>query len=230
MKKKLFGLLLLVLVFGVTGCGEKGEIYYNGIYELDNTQIRTYLKDSTIYYKVENETLDTYGNAELNKEKNVVKLDSISDDAKLTFKNDKISIKTSNEYLESKDYKYTKPYSKEEFYNDFYGDKKYLNSKINGIYEKDDIKIYVYQNRDEAIRIYFDLNEGTNDFEVNLTEDKTYQLDFFDTIFNISFAENTMTMDVQVSEDYEEYDVLNGTYEKTSALNLDKILEYIPVP
>ncbi len=225
MKKKLFGLLALILVIGTTGCGDKGEINYQGVYELGETKIKTYLKDDNIYYNVENDTLDTTGSSEI--KENIFKPDSLSEDATITFKNNKISVKTSNEYLESGDYKYTKPYTNEEFYNDFYGDKKYLDSEINGVYIKDDIKIYVYQKNEEAIRIFFELNDATSDFEINLDEEGNYYLAFFETVFNITFEDNTMIINIEAEDD--QYQVVDGTYEKASDLKLDDIIKYIPV-
>lgn len=228
--KKILGILgLLVLIS--SGCGNKGEIRYNGIYELDNAKIKTYLKDDIIYYAVKNETIENNGSNDLNKKKNIIKIDALSDDAKLTFKNDKVVIKTSNEYFKSGDYEYSKPYSNEEFYNDFYGDKKYANSEINGVYVNGDVKVYVYQKRDKTIRLFYakdyKTKEGACDFEIDLDENGVYHLDFFESVLDITFEDNTMTIYAETED--EDLAILDGTYKKDSDLKLDDIIKNIPV-
>ena len=225
MKKKLLGLLLLItLLFGTTACNdkkktEKSKIEYTAVYKLGKNTIKTYKMGDTIYYKAESSEINNTGNSEL--KKNTIKLDYVSEGSTLTFKNGSVLIK-SNANLESGTYKKTGKYTNEELFNDFYGDKTYLTSEINGVYEKDDIKIYVYQKNGNVIRIFFDFS-GENDLELSKNDDGNYYLEFFEDVFTLSFTDSSMNFDLKTNEDKKQ--ALNGTYTKKSNLGLDEIIK-----
>ena len=234
MKQKIVTGLLLLVVFLSAGCGNKEKISndnnntntekinYNGIYNLDDTKIKIYSENDKIYYVVENNGLHIRSYTKAN---NIIMLDSVSDKTKLTFKKDLVVIKTDNEDLKEGKYEFTEPYSKEDFYSDFYGDKEYSNAEINGIYTNEKVKVYVYQKSEKAIRLYCQENNHGMDYEIDLTENNTYHLDFFDTTFDVSFNDNTMTISVESEDD--DYKVLNGTFTKKSKLELDDIIKNI---
>ena len=220
MKNKLLGIILVgVLFLGLTGCGAK-ITDYPGVYEQGDVKIKVYLEGDTFVYKVESPNITTRGESEL--EKNVIKLDNVSENSTFTFKSGKADLKTDYEFIKSGKYTRTGDYAKEDYYNDFYGEKAYLTSELNGIYVKDNLKIYVYQTNEGTIRMFYDLNGNTSDLEIYREEEK-FALDFFEDVYNIKFESGKMIIDLKT--DNEENKVLNGTYTKESTLTIDQIIE-----
>ena len=227
MKKKIFGFIFAIaLIFGITACGEKqnkkeeAKIEYTAIYKLGKNKIKTYKKDNEIYYKVETSNFENIGSSEISK--NSINLDAASENAKLTFKKGSALVK-SDSVVKSGTYKNEGVYSNEEFYDDFYGDKSYLNSKMNGIYVKDDTKMYVYQMDGNNIRVFYILDGATSDFTIEKSNEEKYHLDFFEETYDISFTDDSMILDLQTND--ERNKILSGTYKKDSKLELDEIIK-----
>ena len=223
MKKKFFGFLLIVsLVVVVTACNDKkedknkkGKIDYNAVYKLGKNKVKTYKMGDTIYYKAESPEVNNTGNSELNKNK--IKLDNIAEGATLTFKNNSALVKADIN-LKSGTYKKEGKYKKEDFY---------ATSEINGIYIKDDFRVYIYQRSESEIRLFYTLEEASSDLTLDLDEDGDYYLEFFDDIYIISFIDDSMV--IYLETDDEEHQILSGTYTKETSLGVAEIInEYEP--
>lgn len=222
MKKFKLILVMFAFVLVLTGCTkEDGKIDYNAIYKLGDAKIKLYLKGENVYYKIDSDDINVSGNAEL--KNNKIVLDMVSENTTAKFKEGKIELKTDYEYLKGGNYKNVGAYTKEEFYNDFYGDIKYLNSEINGIYLKDDIKMYVYELNQDAIRLVYDFDDMGHDLEISKTDDGDYNLEFFEDTYTIKFTSNDMIIDLKTEEEAKKK--ISGTYKKDANLDLDTIID-----
>ena len=228
MKKIRIILSIFVFSLALVGCSSKeeigtGEIDYQAIYELDGAKIKTYLRDETIYYLVDSEEISTSGNDEL--KNNKIKMSSIGEETTLEFKKGKVNFKTDYPYMKSGDYKNIGAYTKEEFYVDFYGEKEYLNSNINGIYVKDGLEINIYQIDEDSIRMLYYFEDGTYDLQIDKNEEGVYYLDFFEDTYKVDFTLDGMELELKTDDEIK----LSGLFVKKSEIDIDFIINnYYP--
>lgn len=221
-KLLLVGVLCLSIIL-LTGCKkeEDGEIDYNAVYENGNMKVSTYKMKEMVYYFFNGKDFENNSSGEL--ENNKVKLDIFTEDSYLTFNKGYITLDLGkNDFVKSGKYKKVGSFSKEDFFDFAYGDKELLNSEITGAYEKDKLKIYVFQNRKNSINVYYVIGESPAELEMEKNENGDYYLEFFEDIYTIKINSGKMTIDIKTND--EEKKVLNGEYTKTENLDIDQIM------
>lgn len=207
---------------------------YNGIYEYDNLVLKvygleristdTFSKGGYISFNIN----DNYsGIIEMSDNKGVSKL--FEDIINFEFNKDSVNVTFNDSALESNQgfkngtFKKTGKYTSKEYYDDNIGDSNLINSKYNGIYNYNGIKLYSFQTDLETVYINVVGNSNStvsfygNVYKIDLQNDnKVFDLSN-ENEFAI-FNENTIDFSSGTYSD------ISGTYEKEKNITIDEII------
>ena len=215
----LLGIILLI----IPNLGEETLTAndFNGIYKNDNGEALLYSKDGkTVHVSIEledysfthqSEVKDNKLNLEAENKKTIVSLD----------KNKKtVSIKSDIKELNNMTFKKEKEYSKEQFFNNNYGNSKYLDSKYNGIYKKDNSEIKMYQQYDDTVRVYISKENSSIDTEFLIKDENTIISELEEIEYKITIDGDKIQFETTKGD--KEYD---GEYKREKTLSQDEIME-----
>ena len=201
---------------------------YNGVYKKSDVTFSIYCI-SNDKCKGSFET-DNYGSIEeIEIKNNKAEKDGLS----YKFENNTVIITSDpNEFREDDpaatilngNYTKEKDYTAEDYYNDNIGDSTYLNTKYNGLFELNEKKMYVFQTKNDKVRISIQGNFDIFDMEFDIQADGSLQTTFFDSKYKITVDnENAIFITLETDEDKEH----DGTYKKTKILTIEDILENV---
>ena len=203
------------------------KISWSGIYTNGSDSVKIYQIDKNkMYFDINTEESRVYTTATIDGNTAKGKIY-----ATYTFKliGEKLKVETTDEYMLDATYTRTGDYTKEYIYSDNYGDPKYLNSQINGVFysEKRDATVTVYQiNENEA---YLHIQVGENDYIKTATVvDGT--IDFYEELadktitINITFEDDLLELKVKDTDRGSFLKRINGKYTKTKSLTMEDII------
>lgn len=203
---------------------------YNGIYINDDSNIKLFSFGNKLKILIDTPEFSMEGTME--EKDSIYKL--LKEDKEYTIKlvTDGIEFDTTDKLLKSGFYKKSDDYSKEDYYLSTFGDSKFIDSKYNCQFMKDDIEINLLQINDTKLMI--SLKSSKTELyayaikENNTDVFNTEQL-FFD--MKINYLENDQ-LDVKIDlasvpeTELLYYEDINGTYELKNKYNdIDKIID-----
>ena len=267
MKKFLLVAFSFALLFTVTACGGSKEENkedkkddpvattmesYNGVYTKDGLSIKIYgfnksndgkyTKD-TLEYSIETDDMSSQGYFEIaNKKGKSIIFDS---ELEVEIKDDGLYFKGNDKFKEDFPkfseglFKKTKEYTAKDYFNDNIGETNYINSKYNGLFSNNGIKLYMYQIEENSVEI---LVVGKTDSSIQyfqksytIKEDGTLAAEeLFDDEGNLIEDSSKAQVEATAKLDGEsvvftskEYTDINGTYKKEKALTVEEIIKVV---
>ena len=202
---------------------KKEEISFSGIYESDKGTLKVYdTGKGKIFFTFDGDySVDSY--AEVKKGKAV---ENGFDKREFSLEGESLVVSDDSEdYNIAGVYTKKKEYTAKEYYNDAYGDPKYLESKYNGLYKSDKKKMYIYQTEDGKVRVNVDTGDySLFDIDFDIKEDGSLYVEFFDDIYTVTFDGDKTTF-TTVKTDDDDKKVKDGTYTKEKTLTIEDVIE-----
>ena len=126
---------------------------FTGKYSYDNNSIYIYQIDKNELYFIIN--TDIYGKSIINNKEASGTINNIN--YKFTIDKDKLLLESTNSSINGS-YKKESIITLEEFYNYKYGEYKLLDSKYNGKYSNENMKLTMYQSNDDEVVVFINKN------------------------------------------------------------------------
>ena len=191
---------------------------YEGVYESETAKLRLYnLEKNKLALNIEG---DYVYSREVEVINGKITIQGYEENATVILSDDKKSITISGENKNiTGEYKKTAAYTKEEYFNDYYGDMQYLNSKYNGKYTLENATLMMYQSEKDEVRVLITKGTGTSDTVFEIKEDGSLYEEFLDDVYTIKFGENSVIFATDKGE--KQYD---GTYIYAGAITIDDII------
>ena len=252
--------LALIIVFGIILIlnNKKYDTDYSGVYETDYSTIKLYkLDDERVIFSVESrvereklkfDTVVTEDGRVTIKESGVAKIDNNDlkykndiNDYLFTFKldDDILYFNDMNNIFVNGAYHKNDDYSKEECYEDNYGEIKNLDTKYNGVFKRDDgMTLVMYQTDDVGVNIFM-INEELDEHEY-IDNDQYYIngtggiLHYDDEGIKITVDNDKLIFNYKKDKGYDDVIVfpeeLVGEYKKVSDVDYNYIMDNLDFP
>ena len=205
-------------------------IEYNGVYQKDDSTIKLFTFNNKL--KIIVDDIELYVSGVMEEKDNLLKLEDNGKEYSVKLSTGGIDFETTNELAKSGFYKKTADYNKEEYYLSEFGDTKFIDSKYNCQFKKDDIVIDTLQVADSKIMLHLKSSKTTlyiyavkeNDTEVFSTESDHFNI-------KVNFLENDkLEASIDTASIPEEvvsyYTDIDGTYELSNRYNeIDAVIE-----
>ena len=190
---------------------------FDGVYKKDNIVLKIYTLDNKIKYNIlANDSYKVEGEADITNDTATGTIFEKNYTFKLNGNN--ITLETNDAGLDSGEYIKEKNYTSNDYYTDHYGDPKFLTSEINGIYEQENNKLYVYQKDDNKIVFLAELNNNTISAEPELDGNGNYTATIFENTYSLKYENKNIT--VTSTEE-----VFSGVYTKKQPLTVEDIIK-----
>ena len=189
---------------------------FNGIYIKGKTSMKLFVKNNKLYFNIVNGN-DGVASGDADISGNTAEGSIIDSNYKFTSNNNNIILETNNSSIESGEYTKNKEYTINDYYTDNYGDINYSTSEINGLYEQNNNKLYIYQINSTTISFIAEV--GNNHISSDCQKDAKgiYVTSIFDNTYNIKIDKDT----VLVTSTEKEF---NGQYTKKQSLTIEEII------
>ena len=224
MKKIIFGLIIIVMCFTLTGCFLDGTVEgneefgeYTGIYKLKNFELRVVQNGNTLSL-IMNKDEKPFGRTLVYLTGN--KFEDINCEFEL--KENVISIKTTQKDIPEGDYKRLKPYTTEEIYKEYIGDFSYLN-KNNGVYENDNNRIYTVRATKDTIRMAYRRQELTANIALGMNNENSFSADLYDNKYDINYKNDTLELKADSKD--ETIRSLTGKYTRKGKMTATEVIK-----
>ena len=150
-----------------------------------------------------------------------ISMKTIEDKTTITLSKDKKTIYVKSDFKEMNNtsFKREKDYTKEEFYQNNYGDLKLLDNKYNGIYKLENKEIRMYQKDKNSIRVLIEENTSSMDIVFNKKEENVLDGEVLEDNYKIAIEDDIIIFETINGE--KDFD---GTYEKVGKLTIDDII------
>ena len=149
-----------------------------------------------------------------------ITIQGYEDNATIVLSEDKKSITISGENANiTGEYKKVSAYTKEQYFNDYFGDMEYLNSKYNGKYTLEKATLMMYQSDKETVRVFINKEEASSDTAFKIEADGSLREEFLDDVYTIKFGENSVIFETVKGE--KKFD---GTYIYAGVITIDDII------
>ncbi|MBP5683804.1 MAG: hypothetical protein J6X02_00930 [Bacilli bacterium] len=198
---------------------------FSGVYKLDDVTVVLFGKDSNnkLYYDISSGTNSSSGDASVLGTS--AEAEIFDTTFKFTINNGNLELTTNDEKFKSGTYNKISDYKINDFYNDHYGKEEFIDTKYNGDYSNDTTKVYVYQESESEVRIYFMGTAGLHDISYEIKDDGSLYSKFFDDEYTVTFEGDKMTYTSKKGDGSKnEFD---GTYTKVKSLSLEEIVDYV---
>lgn len=146
---------------------------------------------------------------------------TIEDKTTITLSKDKKTIFIVSDFKEinNTSFKKEKDYTKEDFYQNNYGDLKLLDNKYNGIFKLDNKEIRIYQKDEETIRALIEENNSSMDIEFKIMKENTLEGEVLEDKYIINLEDDSIIFNTVNGDNN-----FDGTYEKVGKQTIDDIL------
>ena len=201
------------------------ELNWSGVYENDNGYI-------TIY-QLDNEEFEFNAMIGSNSISGVAQIDGNTAEAEIfdsyTFvlNENSVEFSSTDEDIETNSYPKVKDYTKEDYFTDNYGNITLLENGLNGVFEKDELTITIYQTSEESANITISKNNYYFQRNIEIIDGKLVHEDnFFDDVetINATITNDTLTITASSSDPESILNEISGSYTLTKKVTIDDIL------
>ncbi len=199
----------------------KKEIHYNGIFDKEGAIIATYLYNGRLIYSFNIGIYVDEGETDLKDNEATIKL--AEGDISFKYNYDGIKVSSTIEDFKNGQYSYKEEYTLDNYYKDHYGDSKYLNDPISGIYKNESNKIQILKKSAYIIIVYIESNGSLDEYELALTSENEYHIAF--SSLNITIKVDGKTIYVDMNTPNPDDSKYTGTYTKIKDLKLESMME-----
>ncbi len=210
-----------------TNNSNKSEIAikWNGIYENNGDTIILYqYNEKELNYLMNINNHNFSGHADIDKN---IATGEIFDTYTFTLNENSIEFTTTNKEINPGTFQKTKEYSKEDFFHDNFGDDKYLSGTINGIFEKDNITIKIYQSKEDKAYIIINSSNYAFSRDISIVNGTLVLEGEFlgdSEKINVTFTNDGLTITASSSKSDSILNKASGTYKKIKPYTMDEII------
>ena len=196
---------------------ETNDSIYSGVYTYGNNTIKMFYDGEYIRFNL-NESSVGY----LEEKNGKWVEDFMGDTVTVTFKDGSIDLEKSDDKSVSGNYKKTKDYKIEEYFNDEQGNILYFNNKYNASYKKDEYDMITYQADDNEVRVVINSETSSFDIPFDIKADGSLYKDFMDNTFTITFDDkgNATFTTIKGGKAHD------GVYIKQGNITIEQVLNF----
>lgn len=198
---------------------------WSGVYENSDGTITIY-QDSNekLHYEVSLNSGSAFGSAKISGNKAEGKIFGT-----YTFVLDgtQIQFTTTDEDLKAGTFTKKSEYSKENYYEDNFGDSSYLNTNVNGVFQNDNTTIKIYQTEESKAMITITNNNHVYSTPITINNGSLVldEESFGETEkINITISSDSITVVASSSDTSKILNRISGSYKKTKPYTIDDIL------
>ena len=223
-KNKLGNVLLItgifLLLIGVVGIiitlFFQDNDKYSGIYQLNDNYIRLLkINKEEIIYTLNGKT-NFRGGAKIDGNKALYNSNNITDSFTIT---DDLIFNSNDNLIINGTYKKIDKFDISDYYQYYYGDPNYLNSKYNGKYQYNGITLYLFQTDENTVHGYLKKGNTINYLKYEIQYDESLFVSWNNNIYTISFFKTGLSFITIEGEK-----IYDGLYVKEEKLEMKDII------